>query len=57
MTGENGAPVPAAIEPDSTFGSFLVDDTYRGLHLLTLPLTLDPIRLDAGRNTGPSRFR
>ena len=25
--------------------------------LLTLPLTLAPIRLDAGRNTGPSRFR
>jgi hypothetical protein len=57
MTGENGAPVPAAIEPDSIFGPFTADDTYRGLHLLTMPLSLGPIRLDAGRHTDPSRFR
>jgi hypothetical protein len=29
----------------------------RGSHQLTLPLTLAPIRLDAGRNILPSRFR
>ena len=58
MTDENGASVPAVItEPDSIFGSFFLDDTYRGLHLLTMPLTLAPIRRDAGRSTGPSRFR
>ena len=34
-----------------------LDNTYKGSHLLTMPLTLAPIRLDAGRNTGPSRFR
>ncbi len=58
MTSENGTPVPAATtEPNSIFGSFFLDDTYRGLHQLTMPLTLAPIRLDAGRSTGPSRFR
>src|SRR5271157_1734589 len=58
MTGENGTPVPAATtEPTSIFGSFFLDDTYRGLHLLTVPLTLAPIRRDAGRSTGPSQFR
>ena len=57
-TGENGAPVPvAATEPDSIFDPLFLDDTYKGSHLLTMPLTLAPIRLDAGRNTGPSRFR
>ena len=49
--------MPAATpEPDSIFGSFILDDTYRGLHLLTVPLTLAPIRLDAGRSTVSSRF-
>jgi hypothetical protein len=58
MTGENGTPVPAATpEPNSIFGSFILDDTYRGLHLLTMPLTLALIRLDAGRSTVSSRFR
>lgn len=58
MTDENGTSVPAVfMEPDSIFGSFILDDTYRGLHLLTVPLTLAPIRLDAGRSTGPSQFR
>ena len=48
---------PQSTEPDSIFDPFILDDTYKGSHLLTMPLTLAPIRLDAGRNTGPSRFR
>ena len=44
MAGENGAPVPAAAEPTSIFGSFILDDALRGSHLLTMPSTLAPIR-------------
>jgi hypothetical protein len=44
------------LEPDSIFGSFILDDTFRGSLTLTMPSTLAPIRLDAGRHTVPSRF-
>ena len=56
MTGENGAPVPSAWGVTAS-SALILDDAYEGLLLLTVPPTLAPIRLDAGRNTGPSRFR
>jgi hypothetical protein len=53
MTGENGAPVPVAVEPIASSGSFLLDDNFGDLLMLTMPLTLAPIRSDARRHTAP----
>jgi hypothetical protein len=42
-------------EPRSIFGSFFLDDTFGSSLSLTMPSTLAPIRLDAGRNALSSR--
>lgn len=57
MTDENGASVPTAITPTSTFGAYILDEIQRGSHLLTMPFTLAPSRLDAGSTIVFSRFQ
>ena len=57
MTGENGAPVPTALRgPDSIFGPFILDDTFRGLLTLTVPSTLAPVRLMLAEMSSPCKF-
>ena len=43
-------------EPISIFGSLFLDDAYESSHMLALPLTLAPVRLDAGRPDFASRL-
>ena len=58
MTDENGTPVPdRASEPNSIFGPFILDDTFRGLLTLTMPSTLAPCPPDAGRAIVTLRIR
>ena len=56
MTEENGASVPAALKPDSTFGFLSLVDAYESSHMLAMPQTLGPVRLGAGRPEFASRL-
>ena len=60
MTGEEKAPVPAALpfwlRPVSILGRLEVTTFIESLHMLAMPSTLAPHRLDAGRCTLASRF-
>ena len=57
MTDENGTPVPdRASEPNSIFGPFILDDTFRGLLTLTMPSTLAPVRLMLAEIPTPCGF-
>ena len=49
MTGNERVPVPATspfwLEPVSIFGSFSITEFIKGLHMLTIPPILAPIRV------------
>jgi hypothetical protein len=49
-------PYPLRWKPDSTFGFFILVDAYESSHMLAMPQTLVPIRLDAGRPELASRL-
>ena len=49
-------PYPLHLEPDSTFGSFILVDTYESSHMLAMPQTLAPVRRGAGRPAFASRL-
>ena len=55
MTGENGTPVPVAIEPLASLVLSILDDNFGDLLMLTMPLTLAPVRIDARRHADPRR--
>lgn len=42
--------------PDSIFGPFILDDTFRGLLTLTVPSTLAPVRLMLAEISSPRGF-
>ncbi len=48
--------VPVWLEPVSIFGSLRLTMFIESLHVLAIPSTLAPLRLDAGRYTFSSRF-
>ena len=49
-------PYPLRKKPDSTFGFFILVDTYESSHMLAMPQTLGPVRLGAGRPKLASRL-
>ena len=49
-------PFPLHAEPISIFGSLFLDDAYESSHMLAMPLTLAPVRHDAGRPDLASRL-
>ena len=51
-----GHPLRPQLSPVSIFGPFLVDDSKRDSHMLTMSLTLVPTRIDARRHAVLSRF-
>lgn len=51
-----GHPLRTQLSPVSIFGPFLVDDSKRDSHMLTMSLTLAPTRIDARRHAVLSRF-